>query len=259
MLGRRTFLAMTAAGVVGAVTGGSPAEAAPAVGPVPDELVARYGLGTTWYGKYIDGGGVPVFGPHQIDDATLLRVQAQLQTLLATSPASPVAELDRRDVRIVIIARGEHMSSIPEVMQRFGTSMDSRYWAGFGATDSFPLSVSTESNLMDNEGHENVFVHEFGHTLHLMALRYVDPDFTPELNNAFTVARNAGLWDNTYAATNVEEYLAEGMQTYFDVNYAGPVGGNGVHNNIATRAALKTYDVLLYTLLDRVYGGAVLG
>lgn len=250
---------MTAAGVFVAATGAKPAMAAPVVGPVPAELVDRYDLDTRWYGKYIDGGGVPVFGPHQIDDATLLRVGVQLQTVLATAPASPVAELNRRNVRIVIIARGEHMSSIPEVMASFGTSMDDRYWAGFGATDSFPITASTEANITDNQGNENVFIHEFGHSLHLMALRHIDPQFQPELNNAWTAARSKGLWNNTYAASNIDEYWAEGIQTYFDVNYHGPVGGNGVHNNIATREALKTYDPQLYALFERVYKGAVLG
>ena len=103
---------MTAVGVLVAATGAEPATAAPVVGPVPANLVGRYRLDTRWYGKYIDGGGVPVFGPHQIEDATLLRVGVQLQTLLATAPTSPVAEPNRRNVRIVIIARGEYMSSI---------------------------------------------------------------------------------------------------------------------------------------------------
>jgi hypothetical protein len=45
---------------------------------------------------------------------------------------------------------------------------------------------------------------------------------------------------------------------YFGVNYRGPVGGDGLHNHISTRAALKTYDRPLYTLFERLYRGRTL-
>ncbi|MCY1143751.1 hypothetical protein OWR29_37610 [Actinoplanes sp. Pm04-4] len=257
MVNRRQLLAAAGAGLVAVATGAGPAAAA-TVGPIPRSVIDRYGLDTRWYGKYVDAWGLPVLGPAYLQDATLLRVQAQLGTLLWTYPSWPVTELARRDVRVVVVARGERMSAVPEVRQRFGTTMDDRYWAGFGATDAFPLSASTESNVLDGQGGENVFVHEFGHTLHLMALRHVDPAFQPELTRAFDAARRAGLWTNTYAGSNVEEYFAEGIQSYFGVNYRGPAGGDGVHNNVSTRAALLAYDRPLFALLDRVYRGTSL-
>jgi hypothetical protein len=227
-------------------------------GPIPPRLIDRYGLDTRWYGKHIDAWGLPVLGPHHLEDATLVRTRAQLGTLLWTFPFWPVPELDRRDVRLVVIARGEVMSAIPDVLDRFGTRLDERYWGGFGATDKFPLSASTESNLMDDRGGENVFVHEFGHTVHLMSLQHIDPDFTPELTRAWDAALAADLWSNTYASSNIAEYFAEGAQIYFDVNFPGPPGGDGVHNDVNTRAELRDYDRPLFDLLDRVYRGNTL-
>ncbi|WP_328473273.1 hypothetical protein OHA21_12070 [Actinoplanes sp. NBC_00393] len=254
-LNRRGLLIAAAAGVVAAATGASSAAAA---GPIPAHLISRYRLDTRWYGRYVDAWGLPVFGPHHIQDATLQRMRDQLGTLLWTYPHWPVPELDRRNVRLVVVARGERMSAVPDVRQRFGTSLDDRYWGGFGATDSFPLSVSTESNVLDGQGGENVFVHEFGHTLHLMSLRYVDPGFTPELTSAWNAARRAGRWANTYAGSNIDEYFAEGIQSYFGVNHRGPAGGDGVHNDISNRVALQAYDRPLFTLLDRIYRGRTL-
>ncbi|MFC4066597.1 hypothetical protein [Actinoplanes subglobosus] len=251
-MNRRRLIIAGAAGLAAGVT---PAAAA---GPIPQHLIDRYGLDTRWYGRYLDAWGLPVLGPHHIRDATLARMRDQLGTLLRTQPYWPVHELDRRNVRLVVVARGERMSAIPDVRQRFGTELDERYRGGFGATDSFPLSVSAESNLMDGEGAENVFVHEFGHTLHLMSLRHIDPALTGELNSAYGAARRLGLWLNTYAASTVDEYFAEGIQTYFDVNRRGPVGGDGVHNHISTRAALRAYDRPLHALFERVYRGRTL-
>lgn len=232
------------------------ARAQSVISPVPNSIVTRYNLDTRWYTKYVDAWGVPMLGSGNVEDATLLRARAQLETLLWTHPYWPVPALDARKVRVVLVARNERMSSIPEVYAAFGTSLDDRYWAGMGATPSLPLSVGTEANLMDNYGAENVFVHEFGHTVMEMALVDIDPSFSSQLNNAYNVSN--GLWRNTYASVNRNEYWAEGLQSYFNVNREGPVGGDGVHNNVNTRTELKSYDRPLYDLLNRVYRGSSL-
>lgn len=136
---------------------------------------------------------------------------------------------------------------------RAAEQLDERYWAGSGGTDSFPLTVGTEANLMDGSGDENAFVHEFAHSLMNIALSRLDPDFTSELDRAYESAWSGGLWADTYAITNVQECWAEGVQSWFDVNRNSCVGGDGVHNDINTRAELEAYDVPLFTLLNRVY------
>lgn len=234
------------------------ANAQSVISPVPNAIVTKYKLDTRWYKKYVDAWGVPVLGSGNIADATLLRARAQLGTLLWTYPYWPVPALDARRVRVVMVARSERMSSIPEVYAAYGTSLDDRYWAGMGATTSLPLSVGTEANLMDNYGGENVYVHEFGHTVMDMALAPIDPDFTVQLNGAYNNALSRGLWRNTYARTDTKEYWAEGLQSYFNVNREGPVGGDGVHNNVNTRTELRYYDRPLHDLLDRVYRGSSL-
>lgn len=257
---RRAFITLAGTGAAGLLTATSlPAHAdASAALTIPQAIIDRYGLDTRWYGKYIDAWGFTVLGPHTITNAAMRKARRQLGTLLWTYPYWPVPEMDRRNVRLVLIARGERMSAIPEVYRQFGTALDDRYWGGFGATDWFPLCGATEANLMDNTNNENVFVHEFGHTVHLMALQYIDPNFSPELTAAWDNARATGLWNNTYAATNTAEYYAEGIQSYFDVNREGPSGGDGVHNRINTRVELATYDRPLFDLFERVYRGAEL-
>ncbi|MDI1462199.1 RICIN domain-containing protein [Catellatospora sp. KI3] len=258
-------------GAAAAATVGGPAEAAgtgvvalaaPVVQrPVPQAVVNRFQLDTRWYAKYVAGPvdpatgiAVPILGSAAIEDATLLKAARQAATLVRTYPTGAVAELNRRNVRIVMIARSERMSSIPEVFRDAGTSWDERYWAGMGG----PLTVGTEANLIDNQGGENVFIHEFGHTVDGWSLRYADPRFGPDLDGAYQRARSMGLWNNTYAGSNVGEYWAEGVQSYFDLNRQGPVGGDGVHNDVNTRAELARYDTALFALLDRVYRGTVL-
>jgi hypothetical protein len=56
----------------------------------------------------------------------------------------------------------------------------------------------------------------------------------------------------TYAASNSDEYFAEGVQDWFNVN-AERNPPDGVHNFVNTRAELKTYDPNLYNLLKRYF------
>ena len=85
-----------------------------------------------------------------------------------------------------------------------------------------------------------------------MALREVDPSFEGRLESTFRSAQERGLWSDTYAATSVEEYWAEGVQDWFDANLES-IRPNGIHNHINTRKELRRYDPALYRLLDEVF------
>jgi hypothetical protein len=48
---------------------------------------------------------------------------------------------------------------------------------------------------------------------------------------------------------------AEGVQSYFNVNYLrGICGGDGIHNDINTRLKLKDYDPYLYAVTKNIFG-----
>ena len=65
-----------------------------------------------------------------------------------------------------------------------------------------------------------------------------------QLNNL-----SEGLWENTYAGSNKEEYFAVGTQCFFNNSRKGPEGSDGVHNEISTRDQLRDYDSGLYNLM----------
>ena len=72
---------------------------------------------------------------------------------------------------------------------------------GFGATRSRLVCSVAEENLLglaeDRYRGESIFIHEFAHTLHLMALRRVDPDFDGKLRALYQDAMRQGLWRGT--------------------------------------------------------------
>ena len=96
-------------------------------------------------------------------------------------------------------------------------------------------------------------IHEFAHTVLEMAVEPDDPDFVARLDDAYAEALAAGLWSDTYAASDINEYWAEGVQDWFDANRdADPP--NGVHNHVNTREELWDYDPRLAALIREVFG-----
>ena len=65
---------------------------------------------------------------------------------------------------------------------------------------------------------ESILIHEFGHTMLVMGLDAIEPKFRSDLHAAYSDAIAKGLFKNTYAATNADEYWAEGVQDWFDAN-----------------------------------------
>jgi hypothetical protein len=198
-----------------------------------------------FYVKYCDAGGMPVVAASVVPDLAVQQASAIAAAMLAPNP-SVRDELVALHVRYGIIGEHQLASDMPEFRgQAWATGR------GYGATATLPLAVNGEENVMCYEAtngnwDENIVVHEMGHTI-MTALQIVDPDLRARVVAAYAAAMQAGKYRGFYAATNVEEYWAEGVQDY--------VGGHAWHdaNDITTRAELAQYDPALYATLDEVF------
>jgi hypothetical protein len=66
-----------------------------------------------------------------------------------------------------------------------------------------------------------------------------------------TAAKAQGLYRNTYAESQVQEYWAEVVQNWYNTNLeANPP--NGVHNHIDKRDEMLAYDPELYKLVNEL-------
>ena len=157
-------------------------------------------------------------------------------------------------VRFAVMAHNELTTEIPEHSDLVPAFYWDRRARGLGPTEIRPATSCGEENLLNFRGDpyatENILIHEFSHGIHLMGLNTVDSRFESRLRKAYDEALRNGLWANTYAATNKEEYWAEGVQSWFDTNREY----DGEHNHVDTRAELKQYDPALATLLEEVFG-----
>ena len=213
------------------------------------------------YQKYCKAGGLAIVASAAVNDAAVQQAADVVRTMLSNMP-----EVARRladgQVRIGIIGEHQALTDMPENRDIYrllpGTDWNART-RGVGATPQMPLSSAGEENILcfevDRYRGENILVHELAHTIKQMGIEGVDPTFKARTDDAYRRALAAGLWKQTYAAESPEEYWAEGVQDYFEVN-ASSVPANGVHNEIHTRSQLRAYDPTLFRLVDRWFKGA---
>ena len=153
--------------------------------------------------------------------------------------------LAQNRVRFSITAHNELSSDIPELTEYLVPHFFYNV-RGRGGTCPFSCGIQSDSEEQLLGSHTySVLIHEFTHTLH-HALKRVDPEFDNWLRTTYNAAMEKGLWPETYAATHRDEYLAEGVGSWFHVAEFG--------NPIKTRDALKAYDPSLALLIAEIFG-----
>jgi len=216
------------------------------VTPVPKKLDL-----SPFYAKCVLVEDLPIVSSAKVPDAALLKAR-DLTLMMTAKHPKLLKTLAKNKVRVAIMASSEVTTDIPEHSDL--TPKD--YWdkraRGVGATSSRPASSAAEENLLEQPGDrykgENIFIHEFAHTLHTMGIVDEDLRFDQRLQKAYQDAIAAGLWKGTYAASDYKEYWAEGVQSWFNANKEA-IPSNGIHNQINTHQELKDYDSTLYELI----------
>ncbi len=222
------------------------------VSPVPANVRAQFDL-SPFYQKYVDAGGLPIVASARVSDYALLEAHYIVMHMIGGRP-DVLAATARNHVRLAVMAYDEMTTDIPE----HSDLTPKNYWdkraRGLGATAERPAVSCGEENLLGYPGNpypsENILVHEFAHTIHLLGMNTVDPTFDGRLRTAYAAAMHQGLWQHAYAGTNYREYWAVGAQCWFDCSRTNDAD----HNAIGTRAQIKTYDPRLAALLNEVFG-----
>jgi hypothetical protein len=205
-----------------------------------------------FYTKYVSASGFPVLASERVSNYALLEAAWLINNMLEPRPDVQHA-LTASGCRFAVMAAEELTTDIPEHSDLTPKQYWNRRARGLGATPQRPAVSCGEENLLCYRGdpykEENILVHEFAHALHLMGLKRIEPDFDSRLKKIYDRAMAEGLWKGKYAATNKEEYWAEGVQSFFDTNRPP----DHDHNHVRTRAALKEYDPRLAELISEIF------
>jgi hypothetical protein len=222
-------------------------------GPISEELRKEYRL-DAFYQKVVAIDGIPIVGSQNVSDYAFLECAWIVDHMLAGQDKIKRALVDNK-VRIGIIAATEYTMDIPENqhprMKARGAYHDRRSRGLGGMT----LATCGEENLLSLRGDpyaaENITIHEFAHTI-ASNLRRADRAWWDKLEALYKQAMDEGLWKDTYAATNVQEYWAEGTQSWFDCNT--PRDDGRVHNGIWNREKLERHDPRMAKFLAETFG-----
>lgn len=218
-----------------------------------------------YYTKYCDANGMPVIGGNLVPEAALQKAWLQTMNMMKMRQ-DLLAEMVRQGTKVAIVAEGEGITQIPEysdidtVFPLYDKDGNQVFWdsraRGLGATPTRPISSGAEENLLclgtDPYLGENIFIHEFAHSVEGMGIFFAEPETSAKIQAAYDSALANGLYTNTYADDTVYEYWAEGVQNWFNVNLEA-IPSDSIHNEINTRAELKTYDPALYSLISNIF------
>jgi hypothetical protein len=236
------------AGVSGASgsagTGGAGGEFSCAVGPVPEEIRQEWGV-DPFYRKYADANGLPVMGSSAPSDESITLACQLVVEMVSMRDDVRLALIDNQ-VFFAMLGTNELTNEIPEYSY-MPDSINQRA-RGLGGNPGLCSEEGILCGPTDRWRGESICVHEFAHTISIYGLYDADPTFEDRLEEAYQNARDAGLFANTYAMENAQEYWGEGVQDWYYTNLESDPP-NGVHGPIDKREELLEYDPELYDLI----------
>ena len=211
-----------------------------------------------FYTKYVDVNGIPLISSWRVPDSAFTAAHATLYAMTSMLPKAVLDSMVGRGTRVAIMGRYEGTTDIPE--HRHLASDTTLNWdlraRGLGGDLELPLTSCAEENVLayqiDKYHAEDILIHEFAHSIHLIGLMLAVPDFDARLKACYEQAKASGILDGTYRLTDKEEYMAEAVQDWFNVNAEMP-RADGKHNWVNTREELEAYDPDLYALLAEYF------
>lgn len=210
-----------------------------------------------FFTKMISVNGIPIKAPRVVVDEALYAAYDRLHMETAHLPVV-VANLVAAGAELHIIGRDQGTTDLPEWRQDkhvpldeyFGLTRDQRT-RGMGGL----ITSCGEENLLqlpkDRYRGRDICLHEFAHDIEGEGIpRFVRAMFDKQ----YEVSKSKGLWLNSYAGSNSDEYFAELTMWYFgthgDMGMSGPKPENGTEG-------LKKYDPEAYKLFDDFYSGRI--
>ena len=211
-----------------------------------------------FYTKYVDVNGLPLVSSWRVPDSAFVAAHRTLYAMTSMLRPEILEAMKKANARVAIMARYEGTTDLPEhhyLVNDTALNWDLRA-RGLGGTIEEPLTSCAEENVLayqiDKYHAEDILIHEFAHAIHCIGIIQVDTAFNTRLQALYEKAKASGILEGTYRATDKEEYFAEAVQDWFNVNAEMP-RADGKHNWCNTREELQQYDPDLYQLLSEYF------
>lgn len=216
-----------------------------------------------FYKKYLDADGIPIISSEKVDDKAFIVAHEIIIKMLSKRDDIKKAMVENK-ARVAIRATSEKNTDIPEYknlsQEGPGQGYPFKHWNqydGIGGTKDNPICCAGEDN---SDLGKSILAHEIGHSILNLGITNIDGNFVWALKQAYKEAVRKGIWKDTYAEINVDEYWAEGVRFWFNANamikptfVRNNFGYQGFSKPINAREALKKYDPDLAGLLAQVF------
>jgi hypothetical protein len=221
----------------------------------PNSSVEGYTQGCTVLGLELLAGD-------DVESAALGQMADRIYNMFIARPDLQAA-INNAHIDGRVIPSDQRITNLPEFEDLFdlypGTFWDRR-GRSFPGTDRIPYVAGAEENLLcfeeDFYAGEDPFIRDMALTIRRFALATVDPLADAKIEQAYGTAIAQGLWVNTLAEIDSDNYWQEGVQSYFDINLEEPDDRppNSSHNHVDTRQELRAYDPTLWDIAFSIFG-----
>ncbi len=219
---------------------------------------------------FTSGTGIVIKADDTVAYESLVLAAEQVDIQLSKA-GTGIAET-MRDFGCSLAVYSPHQNAylIPEHRHRF--SPDMYDVEGYGGTVwNGGVSSIAERNILRTRGeqsdpalntayaNENILIHEFGHCVKLVGMdTQADQTLTEAFRAAYSSALDQGLWSNTYAIQNEDEFFATMCAVWFNVMSEAPDWSDGTRCPVNTREELAAYDPVTYAFFESILPDAVL-
>ncbi|MGA2060222.1 MAG: hypothetical protein ABSG67_07045 [Thermoguttaceae bacterium] len=221
-----------------------------------DKIVAIDPPEKDFFSKLLDYEGILIKAPKEVADEALFAAKARLSMMLVNLPDVRLS-LHKAGAELHIIGRNQVTSDLPEWRRMKDKPFDGNQTIdqrtrGMGGL----LTSCGEENLLklekDRYKGRDICVHEFAHNIFESGIPAETRD---KFKEQYKRSLAKGLWEKSYAGSNVDEFFAELSMWYFgthgDLHMTGAKPENGPEG-------LKKYDPEAFALFDEFYSGRMM-
>jgi hypothetical protein len=221
-----------------------------------DKIVAIDPPEKDFFSKLLDYEGILIKAPKEVADEALFAAKARLSMMLVNLPDVRLS-LHKAGAELHIIGRNQVTSDLPEWRRMKDKPFDGNQTIdqrtrGMGGL----LTSCGEENLLklekDRYKGRDICVHEFAHNIFESG---IPAETRVKFKEQYKRSLAKGLWEKSYAGSNIDEFFAELSMWYFgthgDLHMTGAKPENGPEG-------LKKYDPEAFTLFDEFYSGRMM-
>ena len=189
-------------------------EPLPKVGPIPQQIRQYYKL-HPFFLKYTHVQGFPIVSSGKPSDYALLEAAYQIREMTRNRPEILRVIGTNRNY-VIVFTKGESAGNAGIDMGKpSARSPDPSKRATWGGA----TTAVTEGGLLKLPGDAfpwtSMLMHEFAHTVHLVAMKTLDPGFEDRLTRLYEECKAAGHWKGLYRMENREEFWAVAVEIWF--------------------------------------------